>query len=239
MGWPGGLEPHPAHHIEEGSRREAVARAEVGLPDLKWAFFLSLGVFPLGFYSVYTSDQYPLNPSVWLHWGHRSTLRSFSVGGALILFYSQARVLAQTLGCDWCRSAVTCRKCSFRSHCPGICLGWRTCGPWKKPVSCVKDKGLHTCTGETNETRPAGHGRATWYSLWPQQQGPEGQPPMWTVGLLDLGNKVMFANSLLPWLGSEIWNSHPSWESLKTWNAHVPVGSWLMRAERIPVIWSL
>lgn len=97
VGWPGGLEPHPAHHIE-GSRREAMARAEVELPDLKWAtlmFFLSLGIFPLGFYSVYTSDQYPLNPSVWLHWGHRSTLRSFSMGKALILFYSQARVLAR------------------------------------------------------------------------------------------------------------------------------------------------
>lgn len=32
----------------------------------------------------------------------------------------------------------------------------------------------------------------------------KGCPQIWTVGLLDLGNKVMFANSLLPWLGNEI-----------------------------------
>lgn len=157
---------------------------------------------------------------------------------------------SQTLGCDWCRSAVTYRKCSFRSHGPGICLGWRTCGPWKKPVSCGKDKGLHTCTGETKESRPAGHGRATWCSLWPQQQGPEGLPTIWTVGLLDLGNKVMFTNSLLPWLGNEIhrfkgcmmlWNFHPSWESLKTWNVHMsPWDLWLIsELKGLPVIWSL
>lgn len=72
-----------------------MAKAEVEPPDLKWAtlvFFLSLGIFPLGFYSVYASEQYPLNPSVWLHWGHGSTLCSFSMGKALILFYSQARL---------------------------------------------------------------------------------------------------------------------------------------------------
>lgn len=36
------------------------------------------------------SDQYPLNPSVWLHWGQRPTLLSFSTGEALILFPSQS-----------------------------------------------------------------------------------------------------------------------------------------------------
>lgn len=150
-----------------------MAKAEVELPDLKWAtlmFFFVFGYFPSWF--LQCMCFWPLNPSV----KTQGRIEQLLYGDALILFYSQARVLAQTLGCDWCRSAVTCRKCSFRSHCPSICLGWRTCGPWKKPVSCGKDKGLHTCTGETKETRPAGHGRATWCSVWPQQQGPEGLP---------------------------------------------------------------
>lgn len=77
---------------------------------------------------------------------------------------------------------------------------------------------------------PAGHGGASACSPRPR---PSRASTLRTVDL-DLGNKAVLANPLLPWLGKEIhrfkgcmmlWNFHPFWESLKNlkWS-HVPVG---------------
>lgn len=66
-------------------------------------FLLSLGIFLHGFYSVYPSDQYPLNPSVWLH---LRTAQLLYWGGPYIIFIPKPEYWPRHLGCDWCRPAV-------------------------------------------------------------------------------------------------------------------------------------
>lgn len=156
------------------------------------------------------SDQYPLNPSVWLHWGQRPTLLSFSTGKALILFYPQAR----HLGCDWCRPASGPAALTF-------VWGEEPVGPGGNLLSVERIK---DCT--PSRVRPGKQRLLQVMEELPgapfgQQQGPEGLPTLWTAGLLGLGNKVMFASSLpleRKW-NSQIegcmmfWCRHPSWES--------------------------
>lgn len=148
----------------------------------------TFGYFPLGFYSVYPSDQCPLNPSVRLHWGQRPISLSFSTGEALILFPSQRTGL--DIWVDWCRLVVAFWKHSFRSHYPDICLGWRICGPWREPAFCGKDKGLHTCPGETKE---ASTSCRSWkrFMVLPLAQPRRAEHSELD---LDLGNKAMLAN---------------------------------------------
>lgn len=118
------------------------------LPDLKWAtlmFFLSSGIFPLGFYSVCPSDQYPLNPSVWLHWGHRPTLGSSSTGKALILFPSQSS--DPDMGLWLVQSSCRLQQVQLQVPLPWHLSRVKNLWALEETASCGPDKGLHTCTG--------------------------------------------------------------------------------------------
>jgi hypothetical protein len=219
------------------------------LPHLKWAtlmFLLSLGMFPLGFYSVY-----PLTSILWIQVSGCIEDKGLHCSASLLerplyYFIPKPEYWPRHLGCDWCRPAVAFWKYSFRSHCPDICPEWRIYGPWRKPAFCGKDTGLYTCPGETKEASTFCRSGKSLMAPWPQ---PRRSSTLWTVDL-DLGNKAMLANPLLPWLGKEIyrfkgcmmlWNFHPFWESLKTWNGHMsPWDFWLIsELKGFSVIWSL
>lgn len=173
--------------------------AETELPHLKWAtfvFFLSLGIFPLGFYSIY-----PLTSILWSRVSDciedRGLYCSASLlGKPLFYFIPKPEYCPRHLDCDWCRPAVTFCKCSLRSLC--LPPRWGSCGPWRKAAFCGKEKDPHRW-GEGDSTSCRSR-KTTWCSLWPQQQGPEVLRTLWNGGLL----KVMFANPLSPWLGNEI-----------------------------------